>query len=185
VLVNKRIFSTHWYIQDKKKWLEMYSMYTTLHDYLICFFAFYVNEYDHTWATGILLVLVWIRPSCSNTHKRLIRSISSAGWTVHRCLHFLPMGAVWLFFISHVHTCCFKVSYHMHSWIGGTLVRIGGLAASNPFCQEQKLSRPLLAIWLGEYWFRISRYVYDSDRPLAPILRQSRCSLIYDVYWLA
>jgi hypothetical protein len=47
------------------------------------------------------------------------------------------------------------------------------------------VSRPLLALWLGEYWFRISCYVYDCNRPLAPILRQRRCSLIYDVYWLA
>jgi hypothetical protein len=35
---------------------------------------------------------------------------------------------------------------------------------------------------LGENWFRISRYIYDCNRPLAPILRQSRCSLMYDVY---
>ncbi len=28
-------------------------------------------------------------------------------------------------------------------------------------------------------------YVYDGNRPLAPILRQRRCSLMYDVYWLA
>jgi hypothetical protein len=44
------------------------------------------------------------------------------------------------------------------------------------------LSRPLLALRLGEYWFHISRYVSDCNRPLAPILRQSRCSLMYDVY---
>ncbi len=36
----------------------------------------------------------------------------------------------------------------------------------------------------GEYWFRISRYVYDGNRSFAPILRQSRWSLLYDVYWL-
>ncbi len=28
-------------------------------------------------------------------------------------------------------------------------------------------------------------YVYDGNRPLAPILRQRRCSLLYDVYWIA
>jgi hypothetical protein len=39
-----------------------------------------------------------------------------------------------------------------------------------------------LLLWLGEYWFRISHYVYDCNRPLAPILRQSQCSLMYDVY---
>ncbi len=44
------------------------------------------------------------------------------------------------------------------------------------------VSHPVLLLWLGEYWFRISRYVYDRNRPLAPILRQSRCSLMYDVY---
>jgi hypothetical protein len=46
------------------------------------------------------------------------------------------------------------------------------------------LSRPLLLWQLGEYWFRLSHYVYDCNRPLAPILRQSRCSLMYDVHWL-
>jgi hypothetical protein len=35
---------------------------------------------------------------------------------------------------------------------------------------------------LGEYWFHISRYVYDCNRPLAPIIRQRQCSLMYDVY---
>jgi hypothetical protein len=28
-------------------------------------------------------------------------------------------------------------------------------------------------------------YVYGGNRPLAPILRQRQCSLLYDVYWLA
>jgi hypothetical protein len=28
-------------------------------------------------------------------------------------------------------------------------------------------------------------YVYDCNRPLAPMLRQKRCSLMYDVYRLA
>jgi hypothetical protein len=41
---------------------------------------------------------------------------------------------------------------------------------------------PLLAFGLGEYWFWISLYVYDRKRPLAPILRQRRCCLMYDVY---
>jgi hypothetical protein len=41
---------------------------------------------------------------------------------------------------------------------------------------------PLLAFGLGEYWFRISLYVYDRSRPLAPILKQRRCSQMYDVY---
>jgi hypothetical protein len=45
------------------------------------------------------------------------------------------------------------------------------------------VSRPLLALRLGEYWFRISCFVYDRNRPLATILRQQRqCSLMYDVY---
>jgi hypothetical protein len=39
-----------------------------------------------------------------------------------------------------------------------------------------------LLLRLGEYWFHISRYVYDPNRPLAPILRQCQCSLMYDVY---
>ncbi len=44
------------------------------------------------------------------------------------------------------------------------------------------LSCPLLALQLGEYWFRKSLYVYDRNRPLVPILRQKRCSLMYNVY---
>jgi hypothetical protein len=44
------------------------------------------------------------------------------------------------------------------------------------------MSRPLLAFGLGEYWFRISLYVYDRNWPLAPILIQRLCSLMYDVY---
>ncbi len=44
------------------------------------------------------------------------------------------------------------------------------------------VSRPLLALRLREYWFRISLYVIDRNRPLAPILRQRWCSLMYDVY---
>jgi hypothetical protein len=39
------------------------------------------------------------------------------------------------------------------------------------------LQLPSACLRLGEYWFRISRYVYVRNRPLAPILRQSRCSL--------
>ncbi len=30
-----------------------------------------------------------------------------------------------------------------------------------------------------------SQFVYDRNRPLAPILGLRRCSLMYDVYWLA
>ncbi len=43
---------------------------------------------------------------------------------------------------------------------------------------------PLLRCLLGEYWFRLSRYIYGGNRSFAPILRQSRWSLLYDVYWL-
>jgi hypothetical protein len=34
-----------------------------------------------------------------------------------------------------------------------------------------EVSRHLLALHLGEYWFWISLYVYDHNRPLAPILK--------------
>ncbi len=50
---------------------------------------------------------------------------------------------------------------------------------------EAQLSRPLLALRLEEYWFCISHYVYDRNRPLTPILGQRQCSLMYDVYRLA
>ncbi len=46
------------------------------------------------------------------------------------------------------------------------------------------LSRPLLQFAMWRYWFRLSRYVYGGNRSFAPILRQSRRSLLYDVYWL-
>jgi hypothetical protein len=47
------------------------------------------------------------------------------------------------------------------------------------------LSRPLLQFSMWRYWFRLSHYVYGCNRSFAPILRQSRWSLLYDVYWLA
>jgi hypothetical protein len=59
------------------------------------------------------------------------------------------------------------------------------------FCIEaQKISLPfrfispssMIAMW--RYWFRLSRYVYGGNRSFAPILRQRRWSLLYDVYWL-
>jgi hypothetical protein len=46
------------------------------------------------------------------------------------------------------------------------------------------MSRPLLKIAMWRYWFRLSRYVYGGNRSFAPIIRQSRWSLMYDVYWL-
>ncbi len=46
------------------------------------------------------------------------------------------------------------------------------------------LSRPLLQFAMRRYWLRLSRYVYGVNRSFAPILRQSRWSLLYDVYWL-
>jgi hypothetical protein len=51
-----------------------------------------------------------------------------------------------------------------------------------PYLLTMFMSRPLLAVRLGEYWFCISLYVYDRIRPLVPILRQRQCSLMYDVY---
>jgi hypothetical protein len=50
------------------------------------------------------------------------------------------------------------------------------------FCLLLFVSHPLLAFGLGGYWFWISLYVYDRNMTLAPILRQRRCSLVYDVY---
>jgi hypothetical protein len=40
------------------------------------------------------------------------------------------------------------------------------------------LSRPLLLCLFGEYWFRLSHNVYDRNRSFAPILSQSRWSLL-------
>jgi hypothetical protein len=46
----------------------------------------------------------------------------------------------------------------------------------------QEVSRPLLQLTMWRYWFHLSRYVYGGNRSFAPILRQSRWSLLYDVY---
>jgi hypothetical protein len=99
-----------------------------------CFVAFYVAESDHTGAPPVWLVLVWIGPSCPHAHSRLILLLPSAGWTVWRCLTLFPQmqfglaAPVWVlgvgFSIPHMHTCCYKVNYHIHSWIGGTHAHI-------------------------------------------------------------
>ncbi len=51
------------------------------------------------------------------------------------------------------------------------------------FCRDL-LSRPPLT-QLENIGSVYPLYAYDSNRPLAPILRQRWCSLLYDVYWLA
>ncbi len=52
-------------------------------------------------------------------------------------------------------------------------------------CCNVVLVSPSAAMSMWRYWFRLSRHVYDGNRSFAPILRQSRWSLLYDVYWLA
>ncbi len=44
---------------------------------------------------------------------------------------------------------------------------------------------PSASLILDNIGFIYPFYVYDCNRPLAPILRQRWCSLMYDVYWLA
>ncbi len=46
----------------------------------------------------------------------------------------------------------------------------------------KELSGPLLQFFMWRYWFRLSRYVYGGNRSFAPMQRQSRWSLLYDVY---
>ncbi len=58
---------------------------------------------------------------------------------------------------------------------------LGDLLEFHQFWNTTILSCPLLALQLGEYWFRISLYLYYHNRPPAPILRQRWCSLMYDV----
>jgi hypothetical protein len=48
------------------------------------------------------------------------------------------------------------------------------------FSENLLSCRPL--IQLENIGFVYPFYVYDGNRPLAPILRQRRCSLMYDVY---
>ncbi len=67
----------------------------------------------------------------------------------------------------------------------GSPLRSEGFHDGHAGGQTVLMSHPLLLWLLGEYWFCISRFVYDRNRPLAPILWQSRCSLMYDVFWLA
>jgi hypothetical protein len=47
------------------------------------------------------------------------------------------------------------------------------------------LSHPLLLYVLENIGSVYPFYVYDCNRPFAPILSQRWCSLMYDVYWLA
>ncbi len=58
------------------------------------------------------------------------------------------------------------------------------LFTSSSFLFLYFLSCPLLQLSMWRYWFPLSRYVYGGNRSFAPILRQSRWSLLYDVYWL-
>jgi hypothetical protein len=58
------------------------------------------------------------------------------------------------------------------------------LILSGAIPRTYKLSCPLLQFVMWRYWFRLSRYVYGGNRSFAPILSQSRWSLLYDVYWL-
>ncbi len=45
-----------------------------------------------------------------------------------------------------------------------------------------EMSHPLLQFAMWRYWFRLSRYVYGVNRSFAPILRQIRWSVLYDVF---
>jgi hypothetical protein len=66
---------------------------------------------------------------------------------------------------------------HLHACMHTCLYRHASSSAHLPMCLTL-----CLLLRLEEYRFRISCYVYDRKRPLAPILKQSRCSLMYDVY---
>ncbi len=56
--------------------------------------------------------------------------------------------------------------------------------AGPAYCPELVIVSPS-ANPVGEYGSVYPFYVYDVNRPLAPILRQRRCSWLYDVYWPA
>jgi hypothetical protein len=47
------------------------NVYTILKDYIIIFLHFYVAEHEFTQASGVLLVLMQIGPSCPHAHSRL------------------------------------------------------------------------------------------------------------------
>jgi hypothetical protein len=64
----------------------------------------------------------------------------------------------------------------------GSMPRATGQDLVPCHVQQHRCLALHLLLRLGEYWFRISRYVYECNRPRGPILRQSRCNLMYDFY---
>jgi hypothetical protein len=133
-LKNKRVFSMLiWCIfnlqKEEKKLSSMHVHYVTRScDHSFCI-QYCVTEFDHTWATGMQLVLVQIGPSCPHSYSILILSLSSAGWTDYRCLQSLLTGAVWLscpnlgvwlgiFSCTYVHTFLQSSLLHIHNKSG-------------------------------------------------------------------
>ncbi len=131
-LENKCIFSTCWYVlflicRRRKK---MIRNVCTLH-YEICYYslAYYVVEYDHM----IILELLacgwcwyeWVHPVSMYAHSRLLLPLRSTvklfmdNFTLFLQLLFglavLDWALGWWFPIPHMHTCCYKLSYHIHS----------------------------------------------------------------------
>ncbi len=110
-------------------------MHIILQDFAVILLSYCVAEYDHTWATGVWLVLVRIGLSCPDAHSRLIFLLTSPSWTVYRHLNSLPTGVVWLgclnlgdwlgiFGYAYVHTSLGGGLLHIHSKKGDTHIHV-------------------------------------------------------------
>jgi hypothetical protein len=89
------------------------------------FLAFYVTKHGHTWAIGMLLVLMRIGPSCPRAHSRwLCRSLLWTGLFIDAFTFFPLFGfaalfwGAWLGIFYFAHTYTLLSNYDMHSWIG-------------------------------------------------------------------
>ncbi len=98
------------------------------------FLAFYVTGYVHTWDIGMWLVLVRNGLSCPMLivdwlcHTLLLGELFTDVFTFFPRVLFGLAVLVWAlglgFPMPHMHTHCYKLNYHIHSWISGTHIHI-------------------------------------------------------------
>ncbi len=99
--------------ERKKKWLGAHTRYFTT---VWLSFCIYVAECGHTWAAGMLLVLMRIGPPCLHVLSRLTVLLSSLDGTVYKRLHTLPTVTVWLGCLRfRCLASSFKVHTHTHT----------------------------------------------------------------------
>jgi hypothetical protein len=98
------------------------------------FLAFYVTGYVHTWDIGMWLVLVRNGLSCPMLivdwlcHTLLLGELFIDVFTFFPRVLFGLVVLVWAlglgFPMPHMHTHCYKLNYHIQSWISGTHIHI-------------------------------------------------------------